>query len=66
MPRLRHRSDLRRLHPSHPEEALQHILRQLAESESEAEAAGEWYGVRRPEPLSIAAGDILRVPSRAR
>jgi hypothetical protein len=40
---------LRRLHPSLPEAALQQILGQLAA----AEAAGEWHGFRRPEPLPI-------------
>lgn len=40
---------LRRLHPSLPEVALQQILGQLAA----AQAAGEWHGFRRPEPLPI-------------
>lgn len=40
---------LRRLHPSLPEASLQQILQQLAA----AEAAGEWHGFRRPEPLPI-------------
>ena len=40
---------LRRLHPTLPEAALRQILRQLAA----AEAAGEWSGFERPEPLSV-------------
>ena len=40
---------LRRLHPMLPEVALQQILGQLAV----AEAAGEWSGFERPEPLPI-------------
>ena len=40
---------LRRLHPTLPESSLRQILAQLAE----AQAAGEWHGFRRPDPLPI-------------
>ncbi len=40
---------LRRLYPALPEGSRRQILEQLAA----AEAAGEWHGFRRPDPLTV-------------